>query len=167
MRWTYEVLSQTQERHRFWWVLCISVSPSQSPGTCKWNRRKEWRPAARPSIPTSAPTQTPQSLRKQQTGSKIVNHYHFQAMITLLLSNHNDLYSSQTPTPHVRSLWSLLFPFVCPLLCPPSLPMQRRIQDFPDGGTSPWVWGKKVLFGKSFSENCMNMKWIRQCNNTF
>ena len=43
---------------------------------------------------------------------------------------------------------------------------QWRIQDFPDGGSNLWVWGKNLLF----AENCMKMKdiwpyhppWIRQ-----
>ena len=25
--------------------------------------------------------------------------------------------------------------------------MQWRIQDFPDEGANPWVWGKNLLFG--------------------
>ena len=38
--------------------------------------------------------------------------------------------------------------------------LQWRIQDFSDGGTSPWIWAKSLLFGKIFAENCMKMKEI-------
>ena len=27
-----------------------------------------------------------------------------------------------------------------------------RIQDFPDGATNPWVWGKNLLLGKMFAK---------------
>ena len=39
-----------------------------------------------------------------------------------------------------------------------SCPIQWRIQDFPEGGANPWDWGKNLLFGKIFAENCMKMK---------
>ena len=37
---------------------------------------------------------------------------------------------------------------------------QWRIQDFPNVGGNPWVWGENLLFGKIFAENCRRKKEI-------
>ena len=36
--------------------------------------------------------------------------------------------------------------------------VQWQIQDFPDRDANTWVWGENLLFGKIFTENCMQMK---------
>ena len=38
--------------------------------------------------------------------------------------------------------------------------LQWRIQDFPDGGTNPWVWTENLLFAKIFAKTWMKMKEI-------
>ena len=65
---------------------------------------KRVAPNSTTQLPHSSTDPNTSEPAKQQAGIKIVNHHHFQAMITLWLSSHNDLYSSQNPTPHVPSL---------------------------------------------------------------
>ena len=37
---------------------------------------------------------------------------------------------------------------------------QWQIQDFLNWGANPWLWDKKLMFGRIFAENFMKMKEI-------